>query len=60
MNWTVEVKSLDLILSFGFIFAVGMVYSFSIHEEIKALYDYVHKIRMNISRKFCEITHLKK
>lgn len=60
MNLTVEIKTLDLFLTFGFIFAVGMWYSFSIHEEIKALYDFIHKLKMNISHKFCEITHLKK
>lgn len=60
MNLTVEIKTLDLFLTFGFIFAVGMWYSFSVHEEIKALYDFIHKLKMNISHKFCEITHLKK
>ena len=60
MNLTMEIKTLDLFLTFGFIFAVGMWYSFSIHEEIKALYDFIHKLKMNISHKFCEITHLKK
>ena len=60
MERTVEVSVLDLILLFGLFFAIGMWYSFSIHEEIKALYDFIHKIKMNISHKFCEITHLKK
>ena len=60
MNRTLEIKAFDLFLSFGFIFAIGMWYSLSIHEEIKAFYDYIHKIKVNISRKFCKIIHLKK
>ena len=54
---TVEVKVLDLILLFGLIFAIGMWYSFCINKDLTVLYDYIHKVKMNI---IYRLTHLKK
>lgn len=57
MGRTVEVKVLDLILIFGLIFVIGMVYSFYINRDLTELYNYIHKVKMNIIYK---VTHLKK
>lgn len=57
MGRTVEVKVLDLILIFGLIFVIGMVYSFYINRDLTELYKYIHKVKMNIIYK---VTHLKK
>lgn len=54
---TVEVKFLDLILLFGLTFAIGMWYSFCINKDLTELYNYIHKIKMNI---IYRVTHLKK
>ena len=57
MGRTVEVKVLDLILIFGLIFVIGMVYSFYINRDLTELYSYIHKVKMNI---IYRVTHLKK
>ena len=57
MGRTVEVKVLDLILIFGLIFVIGMVYSFYINRDLTELYNYIHKVKMNI---IYRVTHLKK
>lgn len=54
---TVEVKFLDLILLFGLFFVIGMWYSFCINKDLTELYNYIHKIKMNI---IYRVTHLKK
>lgn len=54
---TVEVKFLDLILLFGLFFVIGMVYSFQINKDLTELYNYIHKVKMNI---IYRVTHLKK
>ena len=54
---TVEVRFLDLILLFGLIFVIGMWYSFCINKDLTELYNYIHKVKMNIIYK---VTHLKK
>lgn len=57
MGRTVEVKVLDSILIFGLIFVIGMVYSFYINRDLTELYNYIHKVKMNI---IYRVTHLKK
>lgn len=54
---TVEVKFLDLILLFGLFFVIGMTYSFYINKDLTELYNYIHKVKMNI---IYRVTHLKK
>lgn len=54
---TVEVNFLDLILLFGLFFVIGMVYSFQINKDLTELYNYIHKVKMNI---IYRVTHLKK
>ena len=54
---TVEVKFLDLVLLFVLTFVIGMVYSFYINRDLTELYNYIHKVKMNIIYK---VTHLKK
>ena len=57
MERTVKVSVLDLILLFGLFFAIGMWYSFCINKDLTELYNYIHKVKMNIIYK---VTHLKK
>lgn len=57
MERTVEVSVLDLILLFGLFFVIGMWYSFCINKDLTELYNYVHKVKMNI---IYRVTHLKK
>jgi len=54
---TAEVKFLDLILLFGLFFVIGMWYSFCINKDLTELYNYIHKVKMNI---IYRVTHLKK
>lgn len=56
----VEIKTLDLILLFGFFFVIGMVYSFYIRTDLEVLYTYIHNIKMNMRKKLQKVTHLKK